>query len=135
MCKKNKRKQKINLQKNDLQQRLKFFQTLKKIPQKDRCALIPYLSNNCTDLLCEAIYNTINVDYGLRGKKKQKLVAELKKCGKHHLNHICKKSISIEKRKQLLSQKGGFLGVLLSAVIPTIASLIQNFTSKNNNNE
>jgi len=131
MCEKKncKKKKALKLNKPQLKKRLQFYETIHNIPNKQRCNIIPYLSNDATDLLCEAIYNTINVDLGLKGNKKKALVRELKNCGSK-LNHICNKATPVEKRKQYLMQEGGFIGPLLGAIIPSIASLIGGLINK-----
>lgn len=117
------------LKKKDLEHKLQFYKAIHDIPNPKRCSIIPYLSDEATDLLCEAVYNSIKVDLGFKGPKKQQLIKELKACGTH-LNHICKKSTPHNKRKKFLSQKGGFLGTLLGLVIPTVVSLISSLASK-----
>lgn len=118
------------LSQNQLKYRLNFYNTINKIPSNIRCEVIQYLSDEAADLLCEAVYNTVNVDLGLKGKKKQNLVKSLKSCGsKIHL--LCKRHTNINRRKKILSQEGGFLGALLSAVIPTIGSLLGSAFTRN----
>ena len=115
--------------KKDLSNKLKFYEAIHKVPNSHRCNLIQYLSNDGTDLLCEAIHNAVNVNLGLKGTKKKKLVAELKKCGEKKIQTLCKKSTPVEIRRKILTQKGGFLGTLLSVLFPTIISLIGSLTS------
>ena len=133
ICKKSKKecKKKKKLSAKDLKNRLSFYKAMYNVPKNHRCDLIKYLNDEGTNYLCEAIYNTIHVDLGLKGKKKQKLINELKTCGSK-INHICQKTIDINKRKKYLSQKGGFLGTLLSVVIPTVASLITSAIKRKN---
>ena len=118
---------KKKLNKNQLKKRLKFYHTFYNI--KNKQLIIPYLSDEAINLLCEAVYNTLNTDLGLKGKQKSHLVKQLKACGSS-LQSLCKKTKCIDKRKKYLTQKGGFLGALLAAVIPTLASLIGSLTKK-----
>lgn len=124
-------KKHVVLKKKDLLKRLQFFSTLKKLPKKQIQSLAPYLSTKCTHYLCEALYNIIHVDLGLSAAKKRKLKKELQKCNK--IKYLCDKKICPIKRKNILKQKGGFLGTLLSVAIPSIISLISALTQKNKN--
>ena len=121
--------EKTNLSKSQLHNKLKFYKLIYSVPNSIRCDLIPYLNNDATDLLCEAVYNTIHVNLGLKGKKRTQLIKELKSC-RSKVNHICNKKVDINKRRKYLQQEGGFLGALLGVVIPAITSLIAGLTRK-----
>lgn len=121
-------RKKIVFKKKDLQKRLELFSALNKLPKKLLQTITPFLSSECTDYICEALYNTINVDLNLKEKDKRRLRKAYNKC--NNISSLCNKSTHIHKKRQLLKQKGGFLGALLGVAIPTIVQLISSLTKK-----
>ena len=74
--------------------------------------------------MCECIKNVLNAKLPIKA-------AHLKQLSRHKqtLRALASKRTSLVKRKQLL-QRGGFIGALLPAIIPAIASLIGGFAGR-----
>ena len=111
------------IRKKDLEKRLNLYQLMNSLPKKTRCEILPHLSDDAISFLCEAIYNTVNVDLGLSKSQQKKLRDELIPC-KNEINILCKKHTSADKRKKILCQRGGFLGFLLKAILPLVGGLL-----------
>lgn len=122
---KSKHKHKLKISKKDLILRAKFYKVIQTLPKSQRCDIIPYLSDTSINYLCEAVYNTVNTDIGLSDNQKNILRKELL-CCKSKIHNLCSGKVSVDSRRKILSQKGGFLGVLLGSILPVITSLIGN---------
>lgn len=101
-----------------------------KLSPEDRCRLIEHLNNDAINLLCESIRNVVNVDVGLPKKKQKYLKRKLSEKSKGNILSIANKKTSLAKRRKLLEQEGGSIGLILAAAIPLISSLISRFTRK-----
>ena len=102
---------------------------IKKLRVEDRQKLIKHLDSDAIDTLCECVYNLINEDLGLSRAKISKLKQKLEP-SKRNLRFVANKSNSVTKRRKVLSQEGEGLGLILSAAIPLISSLISGLTKK-----
>ena len=123
VCMKKKKCKPSFYKKNELKNRVKFYQVMYNLPKKTRCSIIPYLADEYVNFLSEAVYNTVNTNLGLTKKQKNRLRKELN-CCKNSVKSICSEKTSIGRRRHILTQKGGFLGILLSTILPIISSLI-----------
>ena len=87
---------------------------------KDRKKFIKHLlTTNQIQTICEIVHNILHGKFPIKSKIKQKLfkykqALRLLKCPK----------ISIEKKRKILIQKGGFLPILLGSVV---SSLLNHF--------
>lgn len=97
---------------------LHTLQALKNASPKLRKAILKSADKELILSIVECAYNVLNGNCTLSKCNKRKL-----KKFKKVLRSLCKKS-SIKKKQKLIIQKGGFLIPLLSAVLPTLVSLI-----------
>ena len=104
--------------------KLNFMQSLKKLNKEERKTLISRLSDRGIDDFSEIVYNLISCDFGLSQKKIKNLRTKLLPCQKD-LKYISDKSKPVDKRRSRLNrQAGSGIGILLSALLPIISSLI-----------
>ena len=95
---------------------------LKKLGPNARKKFIKTCSKDCIVKVCECIKNNSNLK--IKSSHLKKLSRH-----KHTLRSLALKSTSLAKRKQLL-QRGGFIGALLPAIIPAVASLLGGLFSR-----
>ncbi len=104
---------------NAVSSTIPFFKIVSRLPEKSRRIVLNDLSGNqiAYDALSEIAHNTIKGNVKLKKSQSKKLKRHV-----HTLKQFCciKNKKSLNKRKKLLVQSGGFLPIL----IPTIASLI-----------
>jgi len=90
----------------------KFLKTLKKSSQKKK--LIKRATNGEIKSICEICDNC------LKGNLPHKKLIK----HKASIRYLANKKKTISQKRKYISQKGGFLGSLLSVAIPVIAGLI-----------
>jgi hypothetical protein len=91
---------------------------LKRLSIKQRKNFFKTCSRDCIIKVCECIKNVLNANLKIKPSHLRKLSRH-----KHTLRALALKNTSLTRRKKLL-QKGGFLSLLLPAIIPAIASLL-----------
>jgi hypothetical protein len=98
---------------------------LKKLGPNARKKFFKTCNKDCIVKVCECIKNVLNSNLKIKS-------SHLKKLSRHKqtLRALASKSTSLTKRKQLL-QRGGFIGALLPAIIPAVASLLGGLFSRN----
>ena len=96
----------------------KELSKLKRLGTRGRKKFFKTCSKDCVVKICECIKNVLNANLQIKP-------THLKKLSRHRqtLRALASKKTSLVKRKRLL-QKGGFIGALLPAIIPAIASLL-----------
>ena len=105
----------------------KHASTLKLLHKAKPSLRKPIISNGNNELIrciCECALNVLQGHAPISQQHKN--------CFSRHkkgLRKLTDRKVSL-KNKQKIFQKGGFLGPLLSAVIPTVASLIAGLASK-----
>ena len=95
------------------------LQVLKTADPKLRKAIISKCNKELVNCISECVLNVLNGYIQLPGgvtRKLQKHKAALRK--------VSDRRVPLSKKKKLIVQRGGFLQPLLSAVLPTLASLI-----------
>lgn len=108
--------------KKDLKKILPILQILRKIPANKLSLLLPHLDNHLTEIVCGCIYNALhNKELSHRTKKKLKK-SLIKK--KDDLRYVLQPNRSMLQKKKRLGQVGGSFGVILSAILPLIMSLL-----------
>ena len=98
-------------------------QLLKKIKfssKIERKALLKALSNKEIKLLCEVCLNLVH------GHLKVKNPTTFNKLKKHRklLSDLADKRKPIKRKRQLINQKGGFIGALAAATLPIIVDQV-----------
>ena len=90
-------------------------------------SLIQFLDDSAIDDICTLIHNIVHRDRS--EKVGEEAIQKLVKCmtGKRRmLIYLTKKKNNIKKKRQILKQRGGFLGTLAAIVLPLIAEVIIN---------
>lgn len=100
------RKTKKNLSK------LKFLKILGKLEPSERKVIVSKLDRDAIDALCETVTNVFFNDISIRKKKKKELYDSFVD-KKNLITTLSNKNINFEKRKKLLVQEGGSLGLIL----------------------
>lgn len=106
-----------------------LLSVLKKLNATDREKLIHHLNDGAIGILSESVHNFVNVDIGLPSRKLKELKLRLYP-SKRNLNKIASRNTSIKRKREILTQEGGSLGLILSAAIPLITSLISSLKRK-----
>ena len=94
---------------------------LKKAEPKLRKAIISKCGPDLLKCISEVALNVLRGNVKLTTSTKRKL-----KKFKGQIRKVASKDVSDETKKKLIVQKGGFIGPLLAAVLPVVASLLFN---------
>ena len=95
------------------------LQVLKSADPKLRKAIISKCNKELVNCISECVLIVLNSNIKLTGCVTRKL--QIRKAA---LRKISDRHVPLSKKKKLIVQRGGYLLPLLSAVIPTLASLI-----------
>ena len=88
--------------------------------------LVPYLSEEGVNTLCEGLFNLLFTQkgLGLPPKIRDSVRAKARR-HRPYLNAICSARTPLTRRRKLL-QKGGFIGTLVATALPLLVSLLTN---------
>ena len=97
-----------------------LLEKIKHSRQIERKALLKALSNKEVKLLCEVCLNLVH------GHLKVQNQTTFNKLKKHRklLSDLADKRKSIKRKRQLINQKGGFIGALAAAALPIIVDQV-----------
>jgi len=95
------------------------LQVLKTAKPQLRKAILKNCNSELVKTISECVLNVLRNNLQLTACQKKRL-----KKFKGPLRALADKKVSISSNKRLLNQRGGFLVPLLTAILPTIASLI-----------
>ena len=101
-------------------QHMHQLQLIKVCPAKLRQDFLRKLPNSGIKAVCECALNAIKGNVPLTSYQKAKLRGH-----KRTLRKLADKSIPLFKKRRLIVQKGGFLGVLIPAALSVLTSLIK----------
>ena len=101
---------------------------LGKCKQNIRKGIINNADKELINTICQCVYNLLKGNIELTNQEKDLLLKY-----KQPLRKLIKKS-SIKNKKKILIQQGGFLNILIPAVITGLSSIISSFISSNNDN-
>ena len=107
-----------NMGKAQLKKHLPLMEYLVKGKPKIKKAIIEESDAEVMKVFCECAKNTLNGNVQLSPAQYKKLQRY-----KSHLRQLADKKVGVRKKKAIL-QKGGFLGALLGAVLPTLATAV-----------
>ena len=107
-----------------LQRHASTLNLLAKAKPKLASGIIKNSSEDFIKCLCECCLNLLKGNIPISQGQKKKL-----KKYKNPVRNLAKKSVSI-KHKRKIVQRGGFLGTLLSTIIPAIAGLVGGLVKK-----
>ena len=96
-----------------------FLRVLAHCTHKQRQGIIQGANKELIACLCECALNILNGNVPLKPYDKKKL-----KKYKHHLRALANKSVSVQKKKRALRQKGGFLGALLTPILGALGGML-----------
>ena len=85
---------------------------LGKLEPSERKVIVSKLDRDAIDALCETVTNVFFNDISIRKKKKKELYDSFVD-KKNLITTLSNKNINFEKRKKLLVQEGGSLGLIL----------------------
>ena len=109
--------------------KIELLKVLKKLKPDQLSTLIKFLNTDSIDCIGECCYNLLYTNLGLKKKTKKRIQNTLR--GKEKIIKILSnRTNSIDRRKKILKQNGGFIGVLAATVLPIIADLIYNAVKK-----
>lgn len=97
----------------------KFLEYFLDVNSKQQKHLLKGASPEEINTLCEATYNVLNKNVPVDDQTKRKL--------RRHRNTISELTLKrrpISKRRKILIQRGGFLPIVLKAVLPILASAL-----------
>lgn len=103
-----------------LKENVTLYQSVRKLSEKERILIMKYLNNEGVMRFCELILNILKGKINLKPSQ----LASLRKY-KCVLRYMINKSKPISKKRNLLSQKGGFLGALLGIGASLLPPLIE----------
>lgn len=109
---------------------IELLKILKRLKPNERNSLFKFINDDGVNVVCECINNILyKKEINLKKSQKRKLNKELQTVQKQMsiLGKSCskQKSInSIQRRRNLLSQHGGFLSTILSIAIPLLTGLL-----------
>jgi hypothetical protein len=115
------------------QNRLKAIQRelskLRRMNVRGRKKFFKTCSKECVNRICECVQNVLNANLPIKP-------SHLKKLGRHKqtLRTLVAKRTSLAKRKRIL-QKGGFIGTLLSALVPAFGEIVKIFMKNGKKND
>lgn len=117
-----KKQTKSNITRQKVEKYVDFLSTIKGLKEKDFKTIIPYLNNDAFNLLSECIHNALcnNCIPSASQKKLREALWEKKKM----LRYIAKSSNNIDRKRKLIPQLGGNLGLIISAVLPILMNLL-----------
>lgn len=96
---------------------VKFLKKIAKCSKSKRDKLLLSATHDQLHCLSEIAYNTLkgNLDFKNHSVKKLKRF-------KNEIRKLAKKSTALKKKKELLTQRGGFIPLLLSPIISALVS-------------
>ena len=92
--------------------KLELLRIIYKLKASDRKHIIDNLDRNAVDILCETVSNVFYNDIKIGKRKKNKLYRNFKD-KKDLIAKLSNKNINFKRRKKILAQEGGSLGIIL----------------------
>lgn len=102
-----------------------LLEALSKLTKRQQKQFLKSASDDFIHALGEGSLNILKGNVRLNEKQFRQL-----KRYKKHLQSLANKRIPIYNRRRIVEQKGGFIGLLASVLVPTIASLIGSAVSQ-----
>jgi hypothetical protein len=99
----------------------KLYECIVKVPDYLRQHIIKHLDDEGINTICECLYNVIFTDLKLSKKKKLLLKKHIKNFP--NIKQLTNANVSVSKRRYALTQQGSGIGLILSTVLPLLASL------------
>ena len=96
-----------------------YLHVLSKCNDVQRRGILKGADQKLVKAICECALNVVKGNIPLTPYHKRKLTPH-----KQTLRTLADKKRSLQSKKKIIVQKGGFLPLLLSAIVPTIASLL-----------
>ena len=100
-----------------------LFRVLSTLKPAQRAEIYAHLDEDTINAVCECIHNITRTDIGLTKRKCAYLKKHLKE-RKSKLAFLSNKRNNVGRKRTILKQEGGALGLILSAAIPLLTSLL-----------
>ena len=98
-----------------------FINALNKLTDDERKAVLKYLNKDAREVIYECVANCI-YNPGISKAKRAEVKEQLKSKSRIY-KYLARPGNNLKKKKQLLSQHGGGLGLILGAVLPLLTAL------------
>jgi uncharacterized protein YjaG (DUF416 family) len=102
---------------------LEFLKVIRRVPTDDFKVLVKYLNDDACNMLSECIHNSL-CSSALSDLKKKKLRDALWK-HKTQLRFLSKGKTNMKKKRDILPQIGGSIGLIISAVLPILMNMLR----------
>ena len=86
---------------------------------KQRKAILQTADDKLVKAVCECSLNLVKGNIPLTQEQKRKFHRH-----RYTLRRLGKKTTPLPRKKKILAQQGGFVGLLLKTILPTLASLL-----------
>lgn len=94
------------------------LQLLQICPIELRKQLLENIDNECIKAICECCHNTLQGNIPLTAQQKEQLSVH-----KTILRKLSKRTVPLKEKREIITQKGGFLNILIPTVLSLITSL------------
>ena len=89
--------------------------------------LIQFVDNDTINDICTLIFNVVHRDRSaILGEENIQKLCKCMSGKRSEIVYLTKKKNNVKKKRRILKQSGGFLGVLASIVLPLVAEVIIN---------
>jgi hypothetical protein len=102
-----------------MKQNAEALRFLTKCNARQRKAVIHHADNDLIDSLCECALNMLKGHVRLNPKQKKKLSTH-----KHRMRKLTDKKLARKRKRNILTQNGGFIGALLTPVLTSLVNLL-----------
>lgn len=113
----------------ELAANIPIFRKIRQTRKKGLHKLISSLSPEQMHAVCTCIYNTLHMNLGIPQSKTHKLKKTLSKNSEVY-HYLADKRNPLNKKRKLIVQHGGSIGLILSLVIPVIQGIVSLFSKK-----
>lgn len=123
-CRKCREKTRKKMRLGRLKKHSGLLTVLGQLKPNETSAILPHLSNDAADMVCECVFNGVCQGRTLLGGDKARVLKKLLHKDAKNLKKLIVKRSNIMRKKKVLGQSGGSITLLLSMLAPVIASLV-----------
>ena len=110
-----------------MKKHIDLLKLLKKLKCNELKTVIGYLDDIAINVLCELCFNALYTQLNISNRNKKKLKGSI---DKRTIVRLSNRNRSTKSRKKLLKQSGGFVSVLLGALVPVLIDLVYKVATK-----
>ena len=108
---------------------INFLKAISRLDSNGFAQITPLLKTAHINLICELCRNVLFSKFGQKlGKKSFNKIKKITKPNRNLWLNLANKNVSTQKKRKIISQRGGMLGTIISLAVPLITSLISAFT-------